>query len=83
MDLDNEDDNPWEGILSPTTFAIWSKVHTSTQHIPSQLIFGWDAILNINQEANWQFIKQRKQGLIRKKIAVDNLICITLETKSY
>ena len=46
MDLDNE--NPWEGILSSTVFAIRSTVHTTTQHTTSQLIFGKDAILNIN-----------------------------------
>ena len=32
MDLDNE--NPWEGILSSTMFAIRSMVHTTTQHTP-------------------------------------------------
>ena len=30
MDLDNE--NPWEGILSSTIFAIRSMVHTTTHH---------------------------------------------------
>ena len=64
MDLDNE--NPWEGILSSTMFVIRSTVHTTMQHTPSQLVFGRDAILNINQEANWQLIKQRKQALINK-----------------
>ena len=62
MDLDNE--KPWEGALSSTMFAIRFTVHTTTQHTPSQLVFGRDAILNINQEANWQLIKQRKQALI-------------------
>ena len=47
-------------------FAIRSTAHTTTQHTPSQLVFGRDAILNINQEANWQLIKQRKQALINK-----------------
>ena len=64
MDLD--DKNPWEGILSCTMFAIRSMVHTTTQHTPSQLVFGRDAILNINQEANWQLIKQHKQALLNK-----------------
>ena len=73
MDLDNE--NPWEGILSSTMFAIWSLVHTTTQHILSQLVFGRDTILNINQEANLQFI--------RMKIAVGKLMCTTPVTKSY
>ena len=51
MDLDN--DNPWEGICSSTMFAIRSTVHTTTQHTPSQLVFGRDTILNIHQEFNW------------------------------
>ena len=61
MDLDNE--NPWEGVFSSTMFAIWSMVHTTTQHT---LVFGMDAILYINQEANGQLIKQCKQALINK-----------------
>ena len=64
MDLDDE--NPWEGIHSSTMFAIQSTVHTTTQYTPSQLIFGRDTILNINQEANWQLIKKRKEALINK-----------------
>ena len=46
--------------------AIWSTVHTTMQHTPSQLVFGMDAIFNINQEANWQLIKQRKHALINE-----------------
>ena len=38
MHIDNE--NPWEGILSSTMFAKRSMVHTTTQHILSQLVFG-------------------------------------------
>ena len=64
MDLDNE--NPGEGILSSTISAIRSTTHPSTQHTPLQLVIGRDSILNINQEANWQFIKQSKQALINK-----------------
>ena len=47
-------------------FAIRSTVHTTTQHVPSQLVFGRDAILNINQKSNRQLIKERKQALINK-----------------
>ena len=64
MDLDIE--NPWGGILSLAMISIRFKVHTTTQHTLSQLVFGRDAILNINQEANWQLIKQHKQALINK-----------------
>ena len=49
IELDNE--SPWEEILLSTMFAIRSTVHTNTQHTPSQLVFGRDMILNINQEA--------------------------------
>ena len=59
MDLDNE--NPLEGILSSTMFNLRSTAHTIIQHTPSQLVFGRDAIINIKQKANWQFIKQCKQ----------------------
>ena len=51
-----------EGILSSTMFAILSTVHTTTHHTPSQLVFGRDIILNINQKFNWQLVKQPKQG---------------------
>ena len=50
MDLDNE--NPWEGVFSSNMCAIRSTVHTTTQHTQSQLVYGKDSILNINQEAN-------------------------------
>ena len=60
QDFDIEDDSPWEGILSPTMFTIRFMVHTPTQHTLSQLVFGRKAILNINQEANWQLIMQCK-----------------------
>ena len=69
---DLEDENPWEGILSPTLFAIRSMVRTTTQHTSSQLVFGRDVILNINQEAYWQLIKQGKKVPINKVNLKDN-----------
>ena len=47
-------------------FAILSTVHTTTQNTLSQLVFGRDAALNINQEAKCQSIIQFKQALINK-----------------
>ena len=39
-------------------------MYTATQYTLLQLLFGWVAILNIKQEAKWQFIKQHKQAII-------------------
>ena len=52
MDLDNETLS--EGVCSSTMLAIRSTMLTAMQHTPPQLVFGRDAILNINQEANRQ-----------------------------
>ena len=56
--------------------TIHSLVYAPTQHTSAQLVFGRDATLNINQESNWQLIKQRKHVLIKikgitKKMTVD------------
>ena len=61
--LDKED--PWSGILSATMFAVRATFHTTLQATPMQLVFGRDAILNSQFEANWKFIKERKQKLIK------------------
>ena len=54
----------WDGLLSSVAKAVRSTVHTTTQATPSQLVFGRDAILNVGFEADWQYIKERKQKLI-------------------
>ena len=62
----------WDGMLSAVRFAMRSTVHTTTQATPTQLVFGRDAILNIGFEANWQYIKSRKQHVILKNNAREN-----------
>ena len=54
----------WEGVLSAVGKGARSTVHTTLQATPTQLVFGRDAILNIGFEADWQYIKERKQKLI-------------------
>ena len=66
QEINLDDESPWEGILSSIMFAVRSTVHTTTQYTPLQLVFGSDRIPIINQEANWQLMKQRKQALINK-----------------
>jgi hypothetical protein len=44
----------WDGILSALGFAMRATVHTTNRASPAQLVFGRDAMLNVNFEANWQ-----------------------------
>ena len=54
----------WDGVLSAVAKAHRSTVHTTLDATPTQLVFGRDAILNVSFEADWQYIKERKQKLI-------------------
>ena len=54
----------WDGVLSAAMFALRATMHTTMQATPMQLVFGRDAILNIQFEADWEYIKNRKQKLI-------------------
>ena len=61
-----DDENPWDGILASTMFALRATVHTTTQYTPAQLIFGRDSIINRRHEVDWEVIRTRKQNLINK-----------------
>jgi RNase H-like domain found in reverse transcriptase/Integrase zinc binding domain/Reverse transcriptase (RNA-dependent DNA polymerase) len=67
-----DEDDPWEGILAATMFAVRATYHTTLQATPAQLVFGRDAILNIRFEANWNYIKEQKQKLIHKNNKAEN-----------
>ena len=41
-----DDENPWDGILASTMFALRAMIHTITQYTPTQLIYGRDTIMN-------------------------------------
>ena len=67
LDTESMDpDDPWGGALSAAMFAPRATYHTTTQATPMQLVFGKDAILNTTFQANWKYIKHRKQKLIHK-----------------
>ena len=61
---DMDEDDPWSGILSAVMFAIRSTYHTTLEATPMQLVFGRDAILPIFHQADWKYIKDKKQKLI-------------------
>ncbi len=76
----NEDD-PWSGILAATMFATRATYHTTTQATPAQLVFGRDAILNTKFDANWKYIRDRKQRLIKQNNKKENAKRIPHEYK--
>ncbi len=71
-DSDLTIDNPWDGILSATMFALRATYHTTLQATPMQLIFGRDAMLNIKFQADWQLIKQLEQIKIHQNNMREN-----------
>jgi hypothetical protein len=67
-----DDNDPWKGILSATAFAVQSTFQTTLQNTPGQLVFGRDMILNVKHEANWEYIRARKQNIIIKNNKAEN-----------
>jgi transposase InsO family protein len=76
-----DESDPWSGILAAAMFAIRATYHTTLQATPMQLVFGRDAIMNSAFEADWNFIRQRKQDLIRKNNLRENAKRISHEYK--
>eukprot|EP00957_Ditylum_brightwellii_P097443 7421345-Ditylum_brightwellii.AAC.1 len=68
--LDPED--PCGSILSAVVFALWSIIHTTHKAILMQLVFGKDAMLNGVHLANWKFIQEHQQNLIKKNNKQEN-----------
>src|SRR5210317_1039074 len=57
---------PCNDILMATAFKIRSTYHTTLKKTPGQLVFGRDMMLNISHSANWDYIQQLKQKIIKK-----------------
>ena len=77
-----DETDPWKGILTATAFAVRSTLHTTLKKTPGQLVFGRDMILNIQHEANWKYIRDRKQKLINKNNQNENSRRIPHEYKT-
>ena len=61
QDTDNLE-NPLQGILAAVSFALRATVHTTTQCTSTQLVFGRDHLLNIQQELEWKGSKRTRVG---------------------
>lgn len=46
------DDNPWDGILTATMFALRATVYTTIQNASAQVVIGCDSIMNTRRGAN-------------------------------
>ena len=55
MDLDEK--APWKGILVDIMFDLRATFHTTLEATPMQLLFGRDAMLNVQFQADWKYIK--------------------------
>ena len=52
QDMVHDDENPWDGILASSMFALRATVHTTMQNTPAQIVFGRGSIFNTRHEAN-------------------------------
>ena len=68
--MDEED--PWAGMLTAVMFATRATYHTTLKATPMQLVFGQDAVLNTQFEADYQLIKQNKQKIIHQNNQKEN-----------
>jgi len=62
----------WQGTLAAVAFGMRATVHTTNRATPTQLVFNRDAIHNVRFEADWKYIKERKQRRIRQNNAKEN-----------
>jgi len=65
----------FKGILAACWKAKNSAVHATARATPTQLVFGRDTMLNASFQADWQFIKERKQRLIIQNNKCENAKC--------
>ena len=78
---DLEEQDPWSGILAAIMFGVRATYHTTLEATPSQLEFGRDAILPMQHQADWSYIKNKKQKLINNNNVRENKSRIPYEYK--
>ena len=65
-------DDPYKGLLAAVAFATRATIHTTLNATPSQLVFGRDAMLNMEFQADWATIRARKQKRINENNDKEN-----------
>jgi hypothetical protein len=69
-DLDGSD--PFSGLLTAIAFATRATIHTTLNATPSQLVFGRDAMINMDFQPDWESIRRQKQTRINKNNEAEN-----------
>jgi hypothetical protein len=72
LDIQLDEQDPWSGILAAAMYATRATIHTTLRATPMQLVFGRDAVLNTKFEADWKYIRDRKQKLIEQNNKREN-----------
>jgi hypothetical protein len=72
LETELDEDDPWSGILAAAMYATRATIHTTLEATPMQLVFGRDAVLNTKFEADWKYIRDRKQKLIEQNNKQEN-----------
>jgi len=54
----------FQGVLAACQKAVNSTAHNTSCEMPTQQVFGRDAMLNASFQTAWQFVKEWKQKLI-------------------
>jgi hypothetical protein len=70
--VNEQDDDPFAGIVTAICWALRSTYHTTLKSTPGQLVFGRDMIFNIGHEADWKLIQERKRTRIEYNNAREN-----------
>ena len=56
-------------------FATRATIHSTSRATPAQLVFGHDAMLNVQHEANWAYIKEHRDKISSKNNTIENKNC--------
>eukprot|EP00957_Ditylum_brightwellii_P067113 5093812-Ditylum_brightwellii.AAC.1 len=48
----SDEEDPWSGILGAVMFATRATIHSISRATPAKLVFGHDAMLNVQHEAD-------------------------------
>ena len=70
--IDDDDEDPFAGVVSAVCWAIRSTYHTTLKATPGQLVFGRDMIFNIEHQADWQLIREKKLARMKDNNAREN-----------